>query len=222
VSVNASAGFSVVTYTGTGANATVGHGLGVAPQLIIVKKRSTTGQWVTYHVSIGNTGIVYLESQSATVTTSLAWNNTSPTSSVFSVGTGSDINGSAATFVAYCWASIAGFSAFGSYTGNGSTDGTFVYTGFRPKFVMIKSSSNGTTDWLVWDSTRNQYNSTNSFLYPDLSAAEYTGSAADLDFLSNGFKLRNTNTGTASSNQSGFVYIYAAWAENPFRNSLAR
>jgi hypothetical protein len=222
VSVNTTAGFSIVKYTGTGSAATIGHGLGVAPKWIVVKGRNTAIEWLVYHTSLGATQYITLNTTGAAASAASAWNNTAPTSSVFSVLSAGSTNFSGTNYVAYCWAEIAGFSKFGSYTGNGSTDGTFVYTGFRPKYVLIKSSSNAPTEWLVWDSARNQYNSTNSFLYPNLFLDEFTGSAADLDFLSNGFKMRNTNTGTASSNQSGYTYIYMAFAENPFKNANAR
>jgi hypothetical protein len=221
VSVNASAGFSVVTYTGTGTNgATVGHGLGVTPSMMVFKRRNTTSDWATYHSSIGNTGVVFLNLTSATTTTANAWNNTSPTSSVFSLGVGTDVNGSGSTYVAYCWTPIAGFSAFGSYTGNGSTDGPFVYTGFRPKFVMVKCSSSdlsGGAHWVIEDSSRSTYNAADAILYANLSNAE--GSGEPVDFLSNGFKIRNT---VARWNSSGATFIYMAFAESPFRNSLAR
>jgi hypothetical protein len=219
VSVNASAGFSVVTYTGTGANATVGHGLGVAPQMIIIKKRSSTGNWITYHASVALNGssFVALNSSAAAVTMSAQFNNTAPTSSVFTVGTDADTNGNTQTFVAYCWTPIAGFSAFGSYTGNGSTDGTFVYTGFRPKFVIIKRTD-AVGDWYTFDSARDPYNATAQGLLPNSSASEttYTGWG---DLLSNGFKIRRTD---AAWNSSGGTYIYMAFAENPFKNALAR
>jgi SPRY domain len=214
VSVNATAGFSVVTYTapasGTG---TVGHGLNVAPAMIILKSRASVANWTVYHQSIGNTGGLALNLTNATNTTSGYWNNTSPTSSVFTSGT--SFNG-LTTMVAYCWSEIAGFSKFGSYTGNGSADGPFVYTGFRPKFVLIKSSTN-IDDWYLYDTSRNTYNLTNLALFPDLSNAESTGVNAVLDILSNGFKLR----GTANIN-SAQTYIYMAFAENPFKNALAR
>jgi hypothetical protein len=218
VSVNASAGFSVVTYTAPSSGAfTVGHGLGVAPAMIITKSRSNAYSWGTYHQSIGNTGRVDLNTTSS-ITTSVnsAWNNTSPTSTVFSMGL--DWAGSGITYVAYCWSEIAGFSKFGSYTGNGSTDGTFVYTGFRPKFVIIKRTDT-TSQWSIWDSSRNTSNAANSNLWSDSSEVETTASAYDIDFLSNGIKFRNSN---AARNASGGTYIYMAFAENPFKNSLAR
>ena len=218
VSVNATAGFSIVTYTGTGANATVGHGLGVAPKMVIVKLRSASGgQWFTYHESIGNTKYLMLNTTDATTTSATAWNNTSPTSSVFTIGTNGNVN-QAQNFVAYCFAEIAGFSKFGSYTGNGSTDGPFVYCGFRPKFVMIKNTTTASTNWLTWDSTTNSYNVANLYLIPNSSVAEQT-TGADIDVLSNGFKVRNTS---GAGNTSSATIIFAAFAENPFQNSNAR
>ena len=221
VSVNATAGFSIVTYTGTGANATVGHGLGVAPKMLIVKSRSAAVNWVVYNASLGNTGSLYLNLTNS-FTTVATWNNTSPTPSVFSVnGTGYYVNDSAATYVAYCWAEIAGFSKFGSYTGNGSTDGTFVYLGFRPKFIMYKRTDS-TGSWGIFDTSRNTYNLSTNVLYANLSSAEYTSTGAgfdNIDILSNGFKPRQSNSGV---NASGGTYIYMAFAENPFKSSLAR
>jgi len=220
VSVNTTAGFSIVTYTGTGANATVGHGLGVAPKMVIVKCRSAaSSDWMVYHASANAspaTGVLQLNTTIAFTATSTTWNNTAPTSSVFSVGTNNPVNQSSQTFVAYCWAEIAGFSKFGSYVGNGSTDGTFVFTGFRPKYVLLKST--GVENWFVFDSSRNTYNVTTARLYPALSNAEDTN-LNTLDLLSNGFKFRDTN---AAWNSSGQTYIYACFAENPFKNSNAR
>jgi hypothetical protein len=216
VSVNASAGFSVVTWTGTGANATVGHGLGVAPQLIINKPRNAADNWVSWHTSLGALGYIYLNLTNASNSLAAMWNSTLPTSSVFSVGTNSNINSSAQTMVSYCWTPIVGFSAFGSYTGNGSTDGPFVYTGFTPKFILVKRTDT-TANWRILDTSRDIYNVEQYELYPNLSNAEGTFSA--LDGLSNGFKIR---TSDAAYNASGGTYIYAAFASNPFKNSLAR
>ncbi len=222
VSVNATAGFSIVTYTGTGANATVGHGLGVAPKMIIIKNRGIgtagDGAWQVYHASIGNTQYLSLNTTAAAATSTARWNNTSPTSTVFTVATTGSVNDPSNTYVAYCWAEIAGFSRFGSYTGNGSADGVFVYTGFRPKYVMIKTSSNAES-WYVYDTSRNTYNVADSRLLPNSSAAEASGGSFGPDILSNGFKLR---TSDSSTNASGYTYIYACWAENPFKNSNAR
>jgi hypothetical protein len=222
VSVNATAGFSVVTYTGTGANATVGHGLGVAPKMVIVKRRNTVGvtyDWYVYHANLTSAAYtLYLDLTNAQTSATTVWNSTAPTSSVFSIGTNAGLNQSAGTYVAYCWAEIAGFSKFGSYTGNGSTDGPFVYLGFRPKFVMIKSSSVAGSNWEIWDSSRMTYNPTFNDLSANTSAAEGAAYGTD-DFLSNGFKLRDANGGT---NSSGTTYIYMAFAENPFKNANAR
>jgi hypothetical protein len=220
VSVNASAGFSVVTYTGTGAAATVGHGLGVAPKMIIVKRRNSISDWYVYHVGMAtpSNNTLFLNSTSGNAA-STAWNNTSPTSSVFNIGTLDAVNNSGSTYVAYCWSDIAGFSKFGSYTGNGSLDGTFVYLGFRPKYVLMKQTNASGASWVVWDSVRGAYNANNLDLFPNLANAELASNLDLIDMLSNGFKLRGTGTG---SNASGGNYIYAAFAESPFRNSLAR
>jgi len=218
VSANTTSGFSIVTYTANNtAGSTIGHGLGVAPKFIIVKSRNNINSWNSYHSSLGNTKGIDLNSTNAANTSSNYWNNTSPTSSVFSVALFT--NNSTYTYVAYCFAEIEGFSAFGSYTGNGSTDGTFVYTGFRPAFVLVKSS-NLTYGWVIVDTVRNTYNVINSNLFPHASAAEDSSTGYfNIDAVSNGFKVRTSN---AVSNQSGGTYIYAAFAENPFKYSLAR
>ena len=219
VSANTTTGFSIVTYTGNGTSgATVGHGLSTAPQMIIIKGRNAAGNWQVYHQSIGNTGIVCLDLTIPTFTTALAWNNTSPTSSVFTLGSGGDLNGSTKTYVAYCWAPVAGFSQFGSYTGNGSNDGPFVYLGFRPAFVMIKRTDTA-SNWYINDSSRDTYNVVGQDLAPNLSSAESNDTPVQ-DFLSNGFKLRNGSY--PSFNTAGGTYIYAAFAENPFKYANAR
>jgi hypothetical protein len=219
VSANTTSGFSVVTYTGTGANATVGHGLGAAPSLIIIKSRSDATGWPVYSSSVGNTSFAYLNTTAAFSVNSTAWNNTSPTSSVFTIGTGSLMNASSSTYVAYCFAPVAGYSAFGSYTGNGSTDGPFIYTGFRPKYVLIKPSSDA-DNWQVEDAARSPFNVVNDQLWPNLSDAEQVDSTTrQTDFVSNGFKIRGTNTGV---NGNGTTYIYAAFAEFPFKYANAR
>jgi hypothetical protein len=215
VSVNASAGFSIATFTGTGAAGTVGHGLGVAPSMYIIKQRSATGDWFVYHQSVGATAGLFLNLTTAS-TTNTYFNNTSPTSSVFSIGTAGGLNANGVTAIAYCWTPIAGYSAFGSYTGNGSADGPFVYTGFRPRWVMMKLV-NSASDWYLFDTARDPYNVSQAVLYPNLSDAEGTFSTRFLDILSNGFKLRTT----ANPNTSNTI-IYMAFAENPFRNALAR
>ena len=220
VSANTSAGFSIVTFTTqSSGTATVGHGLGVAPSMIITKLRTDASNWNVFHSSVGNTGILNLNTTGATITNSQYWNNTSPTSSVFTTGTW--YTGSL-TAVAYCFAQIAGYSAFGSYTGNGSTDGPFVYTGFRPKYWLIKRTDSSDF-WVTDNSVTSPYNLTSKYLLPNTADAEGdTGSnpaGQAMDVLSNGFKLRNTNSGR---NASGGTYIYMAFAENPFKYSLAR
>jgi hypothetical protein len=220
VQANTTAGFSIVTYTGTGANATVGHGLGVAPKMIIVKSRSTAGtDWPVYHASTGATGIIPLDLASAFITISTPWNNTAPTSSVFTVGTSGDTNGSTRTYVAYCWAEIAGFSKFGSYTGNYNVNGPFVYCGFRPKFILIKCTTQA-YDWELIDTSRSTYNGASNYLQPNLSSAEYSTTSDIMDILSNGFKLRTNWTRLNDSSPTPFIFM--AFAENPFKNALAR
>ncbi len=224
VSASTTSGFSVVTYTGNNvAGATIGHGLGVAPSIIIVKKRSATGDWPFYHKSLGATGELVLNSTTAFITIAGVWNNTAPTSSVFSVGGGGasgsgDVNTSGATFVAYCFAPVAGFSAFGSYTGNGSSDGPFVYTGFRPRFVMIKWAG-GVENWAMIDTARAPSNTVTNQLFANSAGAENVDANQAVDILSNGFKLRGS---LALFNQSSQTYIFMAFAENPFKNALAR
>jgi hypothetical protein len=220
VRANTTAGFSVVTYTGTGSAATVGHGLGVAPRMIIVKRLNSAVNWSVYNANIGNTN--YLQLNSTVNSTAQGannwWNSTNPTSTVFSIGTIADTNASGGTYVAYCFAPVAGYSAFGSYTGNGSADGPFVYLGFRPRWVMIKCSSSAGLDWNIVDTSRNTYNVTTSRLWADLSNAEDSSDNV-CDITSNGFKLRSTNTNT---NANGATFIYVAFAENPFKYANAR
>ena len=216
VSANTASGFSIVTYTGTGANATVEHGLGKAPSFIIVKSRSIVDGWLVYSSILGATKYLVLSSSNAQGTLTAAWNDTAPTSTVFSLGTNAAVNQNSATYVAYCFAEVPGYSAFGSYTGNGSsTDGPFIYLGFRPAYVLIKRSS-AIEAWCVMDSKREGYNVDNDPLFANLPNSE--GTQDFLDLLSNGFKLRSTDTGV---NGSG-TYIYAAFAESPFKYSLAR
>jgi hypothetical protein len=222
VSANTTAGFSVVTYTGTGANATVGHGLGVAPAMYIVKNRGQAGDWCVYHQNMNATPQNYymqLNLTNAAGANSTIWNNTAPTSTTFAIG--SYLYGNGVNYVAYCWAAVAGFSAFGTYTGNNSTDGPFVYCGFRPRWVMIKLTS-GSGQWTVFDTSRNTYNVTNTSLFPnDGNSGDITDANRAIDVLSNGFKLRSNSSATNDVNSPN-PYIYAAFAENPFNSSRAR
>jgi hypothetical protein len=222
VSVGATQGFSVVTYTGTGSTATVGHGLGVAPNMVMVKSRSNnTGDgFVIYHKSLPSADYWLDLSTTGAQSgpSSAVWNGTAPTSTVFSIKTASGTNTNTYTYVAYCFSAVAGYSAFGSYTGNGSTDGTFVYTGFRPRFVMIKRTDSSPYNWVIGDTSRNTYNVATAQLSANLSDAENTSYMA-IDFVSNGFKLRTTD---GAYNASGGTYVYACWAENPFKFANAR
>ena len=217
VSANTTAGFSIVSYTGTGSNATVGHGLGVAPSMIIFKSRGTAN-WLVYHQGIGNTHGVFLNTTSAKDDDATYFQDTNPTSSVFSIGTSTLVNDTN-TYIAYCFAEKKGYSKFGSYTGNGNADGTFVYTGFKPAFLLVKKSSASGSDWNLHDNKRPGFNVNNSYLAPNENAAEVTGNTYQIfDLLSNGFKCRGAGTGT---NASGETMIYMAFAENPFVTSTA-
>jgi hypothetical protein len=220
VSANTSAGFSVVTYTGNGTSgATIGHGLGVAPNVIITKSRTSapsSNDWKMYHSALGTTQSIYLNLTNAAATSTMASAVSSTTwTTGSSAGAASNENG--INYVAYCFSEVAGYSKFGSYTGNGSSDGTFVYTGFKPKYVMIKSS-NAVNSWVIEDTSRDTYNACGLDLFAESSGAE-VNNIPRLDIVSNGFKLRNTYSG---SNASGTNYIFMAFAENPFKYSLAR
>lgn len=217
-----SAGFDIVTYTGNGAGGVnISHSLGVAPKMMIVKSRSLgTQEWAVYHAALGATKALYLNTKAAALTSSAYWWDVSPSSSVFTVGNGGVVNSNGATFVAYLFAEVAGFSKFGSYTGNGSADGPFVFCGFRPRYILWKEASGAnaaSASWQVLDTARNPSNVSNTMLYPNLSGAEGTGD--NVDILSNGFKIRASGYFV---NESGGTYIFAAFAENPFKNSLAR
>jgi hypothetical protein len=212
------AGLDIVTYTGNGANRTIAHNLGVAPAMVIVKRYDApnTGNWQVRHRSIAATDSIQLNATSAAAAAATVWNSTAPTSSVFSVGTSTDVNATGGTYAAYCFAEIAGFSKIGSYTGNGSADGPFVFCGFRPRFVMIKRTDVA-NNWLIYDSSRNSFNVVGQRLVPDAASEEVTLDA--FDFTSNGFKLRTSDAGR---NATGGTYIFAAFAEVPSKYALAR
>ena len=217
VSAGATQGFSVLTFTGTGAVGTIGHGLGVAPSMIIVKNRPTAGtSWVTYHASVGATKYLLLNTTDAATVGSAQWNDTAPTSTVFTMGNTS-ANTSGQSSVAYCFSEVAGYSKFGSYTGNGSADGPFLYLGFRPRWIMIKKTSAAGDSWYLKDTSRSPYNVGLESLLANTSGLE--GAGESWDALSNGIKLRTTASGV---NTSGATYIFMAFAENPFKLSLAR
>ena len=221
ISANTTAGFSVVAYTGNStAGATIGHGLGTVPAMLIIKNRGQTNNWSVYHqanTASPQTQLIKLDETAATTSSSLPFNNTAPTSSVFSVSNWDGVNDSSYNYIAYCFADVEGYSKFGSYTGNGSTNGPFVYTGFKPAFIMFRSTS--LCNWVIVDSTRSTYNVMDDSLYPNTSGSEIT-TITDVDFLSNGFKWRANLPN--ETNASGQTYIYMAFAENPFKNSLAR
>ena len=208
--------FDIQTYTGNGSNRTISHNLGAVPTMMITKVRSTTNQWLVYHQGIGNTNTVKIDDTSASTEQTNLWNSTTPTSSVFSVGThtGSNLNGG--TFVMYLFGDKQGVSKMGSYTGNGNADGTFVYTGFKPAFLLWKLTTAAGYGFQLVDSKRNTFNPVNSLLFPYETHAEYTNASEDLDLLSNGFKIRNSDRGR---NGSGDNYIYMAFASNPFVTS---
>jgi hypothetical protein len=212
-SVNTTAGFSISTYTGTGSNATIGHGLGAVPSVVIVKRYATQGDWIGYFKALGNTKNARFNTTDAADTNSTVWNSTTPTSSVFSVGTFGETNSSGGTFVAYCFAEKTGFSKFGSYTGNGNADGAFIYTGFKPAWIMQKRTDSA-NNWNIYDVKRNTFNIVDKYLYADDTSAEITTSA--LDITSNGFKCRNAST---FLNASGGTYIFMAFAEAPLVGS---
>ena len=211
--------FSVVSYTGNGTGgATVGHGLAVAPDMIIVKSRDNARDWRVYHSSLGATKTLDLNTTLAVQGPSSAyWNSTEPTSSVFSIGSVTTVNGSGEDYIAYCFANAEGLCKLGSYVGNGSADGTFIYTGFRPAGIIAKNINDGTTNWWFHDNERLGYNANNYALFPNLSQAEDAN--VRLDILSNGFKIRNT---AKHWNTSGQTFIYLAIAEQPFKYANAR
>jgi hypothetical protein len=213
VSVNTTSGFSIVTYTGNGTGgATVGHGLGVAPSMIIEKGRSVTDDWLIYHKSIGATKGLALNNTTAEAASSGYWNDTAPTSSLFTIGNNGKVNTNGGTHVAYCFAEKAGYSKFGSYTGTGDADGTFVYTGFKPAFILQKRTNSASTGWGIIDNTRSPFNVSQNMLLANSTAVEDTSSAPAVDFLSNGFKWR---TADGWFNGGGDPHIFMAFAEAP-------
>jgi hypothetical protein len=213
-------GVDIVSYTGNGANRTVSHALGAVPSLILVKSRATAGAdtgWAVHHSGLANTEYLKLGTTAAKATDAAYWNSTTPTSSVFSLGTAADVNTNNDTYIAYLFAEVAGFSKFGSYTGNGSADGAFAWCGFRPRFVIIKRVDS-TGSWYIEDTSRNGYNPAGLDLHTDQAAAE-ANDAPVLDFVANGIKQRNTYAGF---NSSGATYVFIAFAENPFKYARAR
>ena len=221
VSANTKAGFSIVSYTGTGSASTVGHGLTQAPELILVKNRDdATKNWNVYATILGNN---YLELNNGNVTFTGAnyFNNTPSTNTVFSVGSLGSTNGNGNGMIAYCFHSVDGFSKVGRYISNNSADGPFSYTGFRPAFLLIKRTQSASANWLIYDDKRDTYNQMQFALFPNTDAAEYTSNLLHVDFLSNGFKIRNATYGETNA-PSGHVYLYMAFAKQPFKYANAR
>jgi len=213
---SATSGFDMVGYSGNETARTISHSLSAVPSMMIVKNRESSYGWQVYHhknTSAPETEIIYLHDTTATADSNVEWNDTAPTSSVFTVGTDVGVNQSTKDLIAYLWSEVQGFSKFGSYTGNGNANGTFVYTGFRPAFLMVKATS-ATSAWYIYDNKRAGYNPDNNQLYPDRNNTEDTTDQVDL--LSNGFKWQGI---TGDPNSSGRTYVYMAFAEAPFVNS---
>ena len=216
VSANTTVGFSIATYPGNGSSgATIGHGLSTtAPKIVLIKKRSAADSWTMLNTNIDLNKYLKLNGTDAEVSDPM-FNNTAPTTSVFTVDSDGQVNENSNTFVAYCFSEVQGFSKFGKYTGNGNADGTFVYTGFRPAWLLLKKSSASGNTWQIFDNKRDTGNALDNTLEADTNSAEATGTDR-LDFLSNGFKIR---TSGSAQNASGATFIYMAFAEAPFVNS---
>ena len=208
VQVSATSGFSIISYIGNATSgATVGHGLGKTPKMIIIKRIDGTRNWFVYNVKMGATKAVFLDLTNAAATNSDYWNDTEPTSTVFSLGSDAKGNADGTSYIAYAFSDIQGFSKFGSYSGNNNADGPFVYTGFKPAWLLIKNYSNSGNGWTLTDNARSPLNQATKYLLANTSDSEATG--VNIDFLSNGFKLRATAQNESQS------YIYMAFAQNP-------
>jgi|9_EtaG_2_1085328.scaffolds.fasta_scaffold01366_2 hypothetical protein len=215
-SVNTTAGISICQYTGTGSAGTIGHGLGAVPKFMMIKETNQGGRsWRVYHQNVGNAAIMYLNTNGASSGDGQAFNSTTPTSSVFSVGTSGGTNGSGSTYIAYVFAEKKGFSRFGEWTANNSTDGPFLYTGFKPAFFIAKRTGS-TGNWHMYDSKRDGYNIQNWRLAADNGGVEDLSSSNYIDILSNGIKIRS-NQNSLNNHTGGMVYM--AFAENPIVGS---
>jgi len=216
---SATAGFDIVSYTGNGSARTISHSLSAVPKFIIVKNRESAENWRLYHAGIASdaeTDEIYLDLNYAPVDTDSAWNDTAPTSSVFSVGTNHGVNKDTEGHIAYLFADVQGFSKFGKYTGNGNVDAPFLFCGFRPAFLMIKRTDT-TSNWVIFDNKRGSYNEINNSLYPNSTGAEDTDTSLDdVDFVSNGVKIREDSP---NINADGGTYVFMAFVEAPFVNS---
>jgi len=219
VQANTTAGFSIATYTGDSNDpSSIGHGLGVVPKFYVIKQRDDANPWKVYHSGIATDAEDYVMELNTTGARedNVIWNDTGPTSSVINFTDHGGVNQSGETYVAYCFAEVQGYSKFGKYIGNGDADGPFVYTGFKPAFILFKKSSDSGDNWMMYDHKRPGFNVTDEALHPNSTAAEYDNANANLDILSNGFKLRSS---FGWVNQSTHTYIYAAFAESPFVTS---
>jgi len=216
VQVNTTAGFSIVTYTGTGSSVTLGHGLGAAPEIIFNKGLSDNHAWIVGATADSSnlSKVMILNFTDASTSDANSFSNTAPTSSVYTIGTAGGVNQNGQNYISYLFRSIQGYSKIGTYTGNGSADGTFVYTGFKPAYILIKCT-NAAKNWYIFDNKRPTYNVDNILITANTDAAEVVGSEK-IDFLSNGFKLRQDFSHT---NASGNTYLYMAFASNPFVTS---
>jgi len=213
-SVNTDAGFSIISYTGTGSNGTIAHGLGAKPDMILIKNRSNGQQWSSYWSPLGATKYMRFATTNAVATASNRFANTEPTTSVFTVSTDGEVNQDGLDLIAYCFTNIQGYSKVGSYAANENTDGTFIYLGFKPAWIMLKQS-NLARDWHMFDNKRSSFNAVSKYLRPNQSGSEDSGEEY-VDFLSNGFKIKNTGN---RFNDAGGTYIYMAFAEQPFVTS---
>ena len=211
---SATSGFDIISYTGNATGRTISHSLSAVPKWIIVKNRSSSENWIVYHVSVGNSKRVGLNQTNAESSTAQSWGGTTPTSSVITLGTSSGTNANGDDFIMYAFADVKGFSKFGKYSANNNADGPFVYLGFRPAWLMLKVIDGNTGGWDMYDNKRGSYNGQISMLQANANSAQATSDA--VDFLSNGFKIRNTS---GNQNGSGDTIIYMAFAESPFVNS---
>ena len=216
-SVNQDAGFSIIGYSGDTSDApsTVAHGLSQKPEMMFIKRRTLSGQWVVYNKTIGATHNLHLDSTDASSAYQYFFNNTEPTSSVFTVGDDGESNKTGSNYIAYCFHSVQGYSKIGTYTGNGSTDGVFIYTGFKPAFTLIKAYSI-VDKWSMFDAKRNPFNEVDNNIRANLSDAEVDQANKEVDYLSNGIKLR---TSSGEWNSTGTQYIFMSFAESPFVTS---
>ena len=213
-SINTTTGIGIFEYTGSSSTSNIAHGLGVVPQMIIIKSLTTTNDWTCYHEAMGNDKFLTLNTSGQETTDATTWDSTSPTSTLWYMGDSGDVNNSARDYMAYVFANVKGYSRFGEYIGNADVDGPTIYTGFRPAWVMIKGYDASALSWYLWDSKRLGYNPDNNVLYPNGANAEST--TDQIHLLSNGFKFITTDS---EINGSGTKYIYAAFAEAPFVNS---